>query len=140
MVVETQHKNMKKSFLDILTIARENVKKNPSIFGYDTYEVASRYMAGLKDEVEEVRAEMRENNTVYLADELSDLAWDYAVLIALLEDRGLIVNAEDVLEHGYQKYSERAPAFLEASSEKWDEVKIMQKQDLQRQHQEKYGN
>jgi NTP pyrophosphatase (non-canonical NTP hydrolase) len=127
-----------RTFIDILNIARENVRKNPSIAEADTMEAALRYVAGLKDEVEEVAVEIKENNSVYLTDELSDIAWDYATLMAVLEHRGLISSVEDVLEHGYKKYAERTPAFLVASSEMWDEIKQKQKKELKKQHAEKY--
>jgi hypothetical protein len=126
--------------LDILKIARENVRKNPSIVGEETDVIVARYLAGIQDEIEEVRAEITPNNEVYLVDELSDIAWDYATLMAILEVRGLIPTVEEVLRHGYEKYSERAPAFLLKSNEMWDSVKAKQKEELQKRHQEKYGN
>lgn len=131
---------MEASFLKILEIARENVRKNPSIVDVPTSQICERYLEGLMDEVAEVRAEIREHNEVHLTDELSDIAWDYAVVLALAEYRGLIGSAESVLAHGYKKYAERAPAFLEASEDMWDEVKAKQKAELKARHQEKYGS
>ena len=86
-----------------------------------------------------MKAEVREHNEVHLTDELSDIAWDYAVVLALAEYRGLVPSVESILAHGYEKYAERAPAFLEASEDRWDEVKAKQKADLKQKHQEKYG-
>lgn len=114
-------------FRDILNIARENISKNPSLQGRTGEDVALQYLAGLKDEVEEVRDEIRENNRVHLEDELSDIAWDYACVLAQLEQAGYINSAEAVIEHGFAKYSERAPAFLESSEDAWDAVKAKQK-------------
>lgn len=131
---------MEAHFLKILEIARENVRKNPSIVKVPTAEICERYLEGLMDEVAEVRAEIREHNEVHLTDELSDIAWDYAVVLALAEYRGLIENAELVLAHGAEKYGERAPAFLESSEDMWDAVKAKQKADLKARHQEKYGS
>lgn len=130
---------MEAHFLKILEIARENVRKNPSVVSVPTAEICERYLSGLMDEVAEVRAEIREHNEVHLTDELSDIAWDYAVVLALAEQRGLIGSAESVLAHGYTKYAERAPAFLESSEDKWDEVKAKQKAELKARHQDKYG-
>ena len=129
---------MNKGFLEILAIARDNIRRNPSVVGRPTDDVAFQYLGGLKDEVEEVRAEIRYRNSVHLEDELSDIAWDYACLLASLEEGGYIENAEAVLEHGYQKYSERAPAFLEKSEDAWEAVKKVQKAELNRRHEEKY--
>ena len=130
---------MQKGFIDILAIARENVRNNPSIVNEDTYKASKRYLQGLMDEVEEVEPEIKENNEVHLVDELGDIAWDYAVLVALLEYRGLITNAEEVLDHAHAKYTERAPAFLKETDELWDEVKSSQKEQLKQRHLEKYG-
>lgn len=130
---------MPKGFLDIVAIARDNVRKNPSVVDLSTEDATKRYLNGLSDEVEEVFVEVKENNAVFLADELSDIAWNYAVVLALLEYRGLIPSVEIVLAHAHTKYVERAPAFLEASSELWDEVKKMQKATLEKKHQEQYG-
>ena len=130
---------MPKGFTDILAIARDNIKKNPSLAGRPDKEVALQYLSGLKDEVEEVRAEIKENNKVHLEDELSDIAWDYACVLAQLEHTGFIDSAEAVIEHGFLKYSQRAPAFLETSEDMWDAIKAKQKAELKQRHEELYG-
>ncbi len=127
-------------FRDILNIARENIQHNPSLQDRDREEVALQYLEGLKDEVEEVRDEIKENNRIHLEDELSDIAWDYACVLAELEQAGYIDSAEAVIKHGLEKYSERAPAFLEPSEEAWDAVKAKQKTQLKQRHEELYGN
>ncbi len=127
-------------FRDILAIARENIRRNPSLQSRPAEEVALQYLAGLKDEIEEVREEIRERNQIHLEDELSDIAWDYACVLAQLEQAGYIESAEAVIEHGFAKYSERAPAFLENSEDAWDAVKAKQKAELKNRHEELYGN
>jgi NTP pyrophosphatase (non-canonical NTP hydrolase) len=127
-------------FSDILDIARENIRKNPSLQGRSSEEVALQYLSGLKDEVEEVRDEIRKNNQVHLEDELSDIAWDYACVLAQLEHAGYIKSAEAVITHGLTKYSERTPAFLELSEDMWDAIKAKQKVELKQRHEEQYGN
>lgn len=127
-------------FRDMLDIARENIRKNPSLMGQNSEAVALQYLEGLKDEVEEVRDEIKENNRVHLEDELSDIAWDYACVLAQLEQAGYIDSAEAVIAHGLSKYQERAPAFLEASEEMWDAIKTKQKAELKQRHEELYGN
>lgn len=127
-------------FRDILDIARENIRKNPSLQGRPSEEVALQYLAGLKDEIEEVRDEIREENQIHLEDELSDIAWDYACVLAQLEQAGYIESAEAVIAHGLAKYSQRAPAFLEATEEPWEAVKAKQKAELKQRHEELYGN
>ena len=127
-------------FRDILAIARENIRQNPSLQGRSAEDVVLQYLKGLQDEVAEVTEEVREHNRVHLEDELSDIAWDYACVLAKLEQAGYIDSAETVIAHGLNKYSERAPAFLEASEEMWDAVKAKQKADLKTRHEELYGN
>lgn len=131
---------MQKGFLEILEIARDNIRHNPSLANRSGVDVGLQYLSGLKDEVEEVVVEVKENNAVYLEDELSDIAWDYACVLASLEQKGLIKSAEAVLAHGLEKYSERAPAFLEASEDHWETVKKIQKEVLKKRHEELYGN
>ncbi len=128
------------NFSDILNIARENIRNNPSLQGRPADEVALQYLGGLKDEVEEVRAEIKEQNSVHLEDELSDIVWDYACVLAQLEHAGYIESAEAVIEHGLTKYSQRAPAFLETSEHMWDVIKTKQKVELKQRHEELYGN
>ncbi len=128
-----------KDFSDILAIARYNVANNPSITLKETEAVSERYLNGLLDEVSEVKAEVKRDNEIYLKDELSDIVWDFSVLIALLESRGYLEEAESVFEQAYLKYSERSPALLEVDDVLWEEIKIRQKERLAKQHQEKYG-
>ncbi len=131
---------MSEVFLKLIALARENIQHNPSLQGRDSDVIALQYLSGLRDEVEEVAAEIKIDNQVYLTDELSDIAWDYACVLAQLERAGYISNIEAVLAHGLEKYTERAPAFLEVSEEKWDAIKAKQKVDLKQRHQELYGN
>lgn len=131
---------MQPGFFEILEIARENIRRNPSLLGRSSEELGLQYLQGLKDEVEEVAVEIKENNAVYLEDELSDIAWDYACILAALEQDGLIESAEAVLAHGLEKYSQRAPAFLEASEEQWEKVKKDQKEILKSRHEARYTN
>ncbi len=130
---------MSKEFLEILEIARENMRKNPSLQGRPVTDVAIQYLRGLQDEVAEVTAEILPENSVYLEDELADIVWDYACVLAQLELHGYVDSAEGVIAHGLAKYTERAPAFLEASEDMWEEVKASQKEKLRQRHEEKYG-
>lgn len=130
---------MTKKFEDILLIAKQNVEHNPSIVEADTNSAVRRYIAGLIDEVREVEKEIKVDNEVYLNDELSDIAWDYATLLSVLENRGLISSAQDIFEYAHKKYLERTPAFLEGSQDLWIEIKEQQKKELKKKHEEKYG-
>lgn len=131
---------MTKDFNELLEIARSNISRNPSLFGRSTNDIANQYLNGLKDELNEVMVEIKESNQIYLQDELSDIAWDYACVLASLEAGGYIESATAVIEHGLNKYAKRSPAFLEASDAMWEAIKVEQKADLKKQHQAKYGN
>lgn len=128
-----------KNFIDILTISRKNVRENPDFIALSAKDAIKDTLKGIIEEVEEVEDEVRENNEVYLTDELSDIVWDYARLLAVLEREKLITNAEGVFEHGFKKYTERLPAMLVGGDGLWNETKQKQKLELKKRHQEKYG-
>lgn len=130
---------MQPDFYKILEIVRNNVQSNPWISDAETEEVAPRYLQGIIDETGEVRPELKENNQVYLTDELSDIAWDYLTLLSVLEARGWIESVDAVFAHGYSKYAARAPLGERMPDGHWSEVKKQQKVELQKLHQEKYG-
>ena len=131
---------MTDEFLKILAIARDNIKNNPSHQGSTSKQVAVQYLNGLVAEVKEVTVEIKEHNAVYLEDELSDIAWDFACVLAQLEEGGYIRSTESVFKHGLEKYSERAPAFLESTEDHWEKIKKIQKEVLKKRHEELYGN
>ena len=128
-----------KDFSDMLALARHNVANNPSISSEVTETVVERYLKGLVDEVNEVKAEIKVNNEIYLKDELSDIVWDFSVLVAILESRGYLKKAEDIFAQAHTKYLERSPAFQYTDEVLWEEIKQTQKQNLAKQHKEKYG-
>ena len=128
-----------KNFAQLIALARRNATENEWVTNMSTEEAVQQYLNGLHDEVVEVQAEARENNSVHLEDELSDIAWDYAALLAICEDRGLITSAESVFAHASKKYSERQPAFLAADHDLWKGIKDTQKAELKKRHKERYG-
>lgn len=95
------------------------------------------YIEELQSEIEEMKAEMKENNSVYLEDELWDILWDYLNIVYLLEKKGYI-DAQGVIERCEKKFGERI-----IWSEKdipWNEVKQQQKQELLAEHNTKYNS
>lgn len=90
------------------------------------------YLHWLKDEVSEVFEEIKDNNHVYLEDELWDILWDYLNVLHYLEREGKIRSAEHVFHRSFQKFSERVEWQLT-----WvlrDEVKKKQKTTLADEH------
>ncbi len=129
---------MHKSIESILSLARENVSQNPGMQGKSGADAAVKYLNGLLDEVQEVTDELKPDNAVYLQDELSDIMWDYSVLLALCEAHGWIDSVDEVFAQGVRKYTERAPAFLEYNNDKWNAIKLKQKADLAQEHSKRY--
>lgn len=92
---------------------------------YKWYET---YLEWMKWEIEEAIVEIKENNTVYLEDELWDVFWTYLCLLHSLENEWKITSAEKVFERCYDKFSGRI--WVNADGWKhWDEVKAAQKKN-----------
>jgi hypothetical protein len=87
-------------------------------------------------EVEEVRAEIKERNSVFLEDELGDILWGIVVAAVRLEKMEYITSAEKIVERALQKYTERI-APLEGNisdDEHWERVKQQQKIALRKEN------
>lgn len=88
-------------------------------------------------EIKEAKDEVKENNSVYLEDELWDILWDYLCIIEALKVEWKIENFEKVLERCYKKFSERINEETWESRD-WKEVKKIQKEELKKEHFKKY--
>lgn len=88
-------------------------------------------------EIKEAKDEVKENNSVYLEDELWDILWDYLCIIEALKVEWKIENFEKVLERCYKKFSERINEETWESRD-WKEVKKIQKEELKKEHLKKY--
>jgi|GEM_PF-868416 len=91
-------------------------------------------------EVDEVREEIKPNNSVYLEDELGDILWGLVVLAISLEEKGLISSAEALVDRCLQKYEERiSPLQGEQEDEAiWDQVKQKQKITMQEENEKRH--
>ncbi|PID87696.1 nucleotide pyrophosphohydrolase [Candidatus Gracilibacteria bacterium] len=123
----------------LLEIVKE---KNKIDQNQEWYTGAKIYLDGLKDEVIEVEEELKENNSVYLEDELGDILWDLLNLIEGLKKEGKIGGLEDVLKRAEKKYYERISGIDKVNGlkkkSKWSEIKKKQKQELKEEHEKKY--
>ena len=72
--------------------------------GYETF------LEAVKDELSEVEKEIKENNTVYLEDELGDVLWCYFCFTYSLHKKGYISDPEKIFKRAYKKYNERLEA------------------------------
>lgn len=103
------------------------------------YEWNKTYLKWLREELEEVEKEIKENNSVYLEDELWDVFWDYLCLLHSLENEWKITSIDKVLERCYKKFGERVGYDWDWWYN-WQEVKDKQKQELKLEHNKLYNN
>lgn len=103
------------------------------------YKWYQTFLQWLKDEIVEMEQELKENNSVYLEDELWDIFWDYMCLLNSLEQEWKISWVDNVLNRSYKKFSER---IWENWKHKWvwEEIKKTQKEELKLEHNKLYNN
>jgi len=89
----------------------------------------------IRDEVEEVREEIKSDNIAYLEDELSDILWDWMILVEKLKDNNYIGSHEDIMKRALKKYEERILPLNGDSGddEIWRKVKARQKIALEKE-------
>jgi len=93
------------------------------------YMESSWLLQAMRDEIEEVKEEIKLNNKAHLEDELSDILWGWLSLIENLKDEGYVDSHEAIVERGLKKYEERIlPLYGDERDHKvWREVKAKQK-------------
>lgn len=116
-------------------ICLSQIEKYPNIEYYKSYVTSQCYLDEIIWEIEEVRNENRENNSIYLEDELWDILWGYINLLYFLENEGKI-QANNVIKCCLKKYDERTKALENNIS--WDDIKKKQKKDLLEEHKKRY--
>ena len=97
---------------------------------------SSTYLKEIKNELEEVQAEIGKNRGPALEEELGDVLWDYFKLVRCLETEESI-SLDSVLRRAEQKYRERIDAIESGVS--WKDIKRTQKDRLAKEllgHQE----
>ncbi|MBN2825852.1 MAG: hypothetical protein JXQ76_11040 [Campylobacterales bacterium] len=95
----------------------------------------------IRGEVDEVKAEIKERNSVHLEDELGDILWTLHIICAKLENDGLISSTESIYKRALQKYNERILP-LEGNAEdsnKWKAIKKVQKERLRDENQKRHS-
>lgn len=95
------------------------------------------YLWELESEIKEVKEELRENNSIYLEDELWDILRDYLNFLAKLEKSWYIDNIENVINHSSEKFHQRID--WKRNWILWNEVKGKQKEELKKRHNLKYN-
>ena len=93
------------------------------------------YIKWLDEEIQEMKEELKQDNSVYLEDELWDIFWDYICLLNSLEYEWFI-NKENVYNRCFKKLSERLDGIKKWKT--WDEIKKKQKSILLKEHKNTY--
>jgi len=105
---------------------------------HEWYNGSGTYFSELVEEVAEAAIENKENNKVYLENELGDVFWDYICLLNSLKVEWKIDSIDSVLKRSYDKFSERS--WVDGRGMiPWDEIKKTQKLKLEKEHNNMYG-
>ncbi len=104
-----------------------------------SYEWHKTFLEYLKWEIDEVIDEIKDNNSVYLEDELWDVFWVYLWLLHSLENEWKITGVDKVLERCYDKFTQRVWVNWEWGKN-WNEIKVIQKEKLKQEHNKLYNN
>jgi NTP pyrophosphatase (non-canonical NTP hydrolase) len=103
--------------------------------GRETYNDITWLLNEIKAEVDEVKEEIKEQNSPFLEDELGDVLWALFMLIEKLKDKNLVSSHENIIKRALKKYQERIFALkaknLEEDEKIWQAVKAKQKRVLQ---------
>jgi len=92
-------------------------------------------LQAMRDEIDEVKEEIKPNNMAHLEDELSDILWGWLSLIENLKDEGYVGSHEAIIQRGLKKYEERILSLYgdERDHAIWREVKAKQKVALEKE-------
>ena len=92
-------------------------------------------LEAILQEVQEVKEEIKPNNTPHLEDELGDILWGWIALVEKLRRQGFVGTHEDIFKRMLKKYRERIEPLdgTIKDYETWQDVKIKQKEALDRE-------
>ncbi len=141
---------MNKIIKKILELSDYNIKNNTFAIRQNA---GKKYLIETIEEIKEALIEYKENNKIYLEDELGDIFWDWLQAVKIAERDGLIKNADNVFQHLLEKYTERLE-ILDTNeyqkekikydndhiSQEWINVKNKQKAELKRKHIKLYND
>ncbi len=100
------------------------------------------YFKWLQNEVLEVEYELKENNLVYLEDELWDVLFSYLNLLKQLEYEWKISSIKNIILRSEKKFEQRIKPLKWQKDllPIWNKIKAKQKQRLKKEHNLKYKN
>lgn len=102
------------------------------------YQWYNTYINAIKDELKEVEDEIKEKNSIYLEDEMWDIFWSFICLMNSLKQDKLI-DKNKVFERCLKKYEWRLWSDVNFKDMNWQETKKQQKEELLKEHNNKYG-
>ena len=107
--------------------------------GQDKYLSINWALSEIAVEVQEVKEELKPNNTPFIEDELSDILWGLFMAIEKLKEAGYVTSHEAVIKRALKKYEQRVLSLIgesKADKDIWARVKKEQKEALFREKQE----
>ena len=126
-----------------IALIQQKQERQKNISGLSLWEPKHR-LQGLLNEVQEVDEELKLQNQIYLEDELWDIFWNYMNFLTLLETQWYISDTQTILQKSYDKFHERTSAVIDKTDKSSsdlarDEVKKIQKERLEDQHNKLYN-
>ena len=122
--------------LDLAKNRKSFDKKNPF------YVNPEKYLERLYNEIDEVKDELKEKNSVFLEDEIWDCFWILFCLSQVLEKEWKIKSLENIFKRIEKKYKQRLVAVFSGDFENkdkcWQEAKKKQKKELILEHEKLY--
>ncbi len=103
----------------------------------DFYKWWETYFNWILEEMEEVKEQIKPNNSVHLEDELWDVLWGYVCILQIFKKKWYITDVKKVFERSYKKLSERIEAHHQQDSTtywSWIKTKKKQKEELKDEH------
>lgn len=125
---------MKDLLQKINELSKKRIKSFKNNDENSFYKWPKTYIDAIRLELEESNDEFRENNSVYLEDELWDVLWTYMCLLNSLEKDWYITDVEKVFERSFKKYSWRINVDTWINNWKWSDTKKIQKRELDKEH------
>lgn len=129
---------MKNLIEKINNISEKRIKFYKKDWDNGFYKWSETYFKQILLEIKEAKDEKKDNNSVYLEDELWDVLWDYLCLLNWLKDEWKITSVKKVFERSYKKFSWRVNERDWENNGIWEEVKKEQKEELKREHESMY--
>ncbi len=128
-----------KNINKFLKLADENLVRNPWSRQDSMVDI---YLKEIINEIGEVKVEIRDDNVIYLEDELGDVFWDYLMILKFLEKEKKTRSVKEVFAHAIEKYKEIYQIFetdnIDDTDRMWLEIKNKQKKELKERHKELY--